>query len=45
MTEKCGRCGFPLNKTYSYVVMNDKMYCITCYLKITSFKYISGEKR
>ena len=38
MTEKCCRCGFPLEQTNQFVVMDDESYCMGCYQLVTSFE-------
>ena len=39
MTEKCCcRCGYPLEKTNHWVIIDDEEYCIECYKDITQFR-------
>lgn len=38
MTEKCSRCGFPLDETNQFIVMDNESYCMGCYKQITQFR-------
>ncbi|MBE6508232.1 MAG: hypothetical protein E7Z77_02335 [Methanobrevibacter sp.] len=38
MTEECARCGYPIEKTSRFVIIDDEPYCMTCYELITSFR-------
>lgn len=38
MGAKCCRCGYPLELTNHYVVIDDDAYCMECYKLITEFR-------
>ena len=37
MSEKCEKCGFPLDKVSQFVVMGDKSICMGCYEQLKKF--------
>ena len=35
---KCARCGLPIECTNQFVVMDDEVYCMTCFKLISQFR-------
>ena len=38
MTEKCERCGLPIENMARFVVFGDEVYCETCFKQISQFR-------
>lgn len=39
----CARCGYPIENTNRFVVMNDEVYCMTCFKLVSQFRSDENE--
>lgn len=34
----CARCGYPIENTYQFVVLDDEVYCMGCFKLVSQFR-------